>query len=100
MKRALLWLCSLACVTVAGLYAYAWFNRDPVLSAYERLAPLLPPERFDASLQEAMDIVGQPPAACWHPDYPPEYDRGSAISTAHNGKGSITLSALFLRTGA
>ena len=38
MKKApLLCLGTLACLTLAGLYAYAWFMRDPLAAAYDRI---------------------------------------------------------------
>jgi hypothetical protein len=53
MKRALLWLGPLACLALACLYAYAWFNRNPLLVAYDRVEQGM-------ALQEAVTIIGQP----------------------------------------
>ena len=54
MKRALHWLGPLACLALAGLYAYAWFNRDPLAVAFDRIEEGM-------SLQEAIDAVGRQP---------------------------------------
>ena len=35
MKRALLWLGPLACLALAGIYAYAWYDRNPLVLASE-----------------------------------------------------------------
>lgn len=56
MKKALLWLGPLACIALACLYAYAWFTRDPLLTAFDNIAEGM-------TLQEAKDVVGQPPFA-------------------------------------
>jgi hypothetical protein len=53
MKRALLWLCSLACLTLAGLYAYAWLHRDPLAAAFERIEEGM-------TFEEAVAIMGRP----------------------------------------
>ena len=54
MKKALLWLCPLACLALASLHVYAWSTRDPLVVAFERI------EEGD-TLQEAIDTIGRAP---------------------------------------
>src|SRR5579862_8369947 len=53
MKRAILWFSTLACLALAGLYAYAWFNRDPLVIAFEGV-------RQGMLLEEVEEILGRP----------------------------------------
>src|ERR1022692_3118444 len=53
MKKALLWLCPLACLALACLYAYAWFVRDPLAVAFERI-------EYRMTLEQAEAIMGGP----------------------------------------
>lgn len=53
MKKALLWLGPLACLALACLYAYAWFTRDPLAVAFERVEKGM-------TLEEAVAIMGRP----------------------------------------
>ena len=53
MKKALLWLCPLACLALACLYAYAWFTRDPLVVAFERI-------EVGMTVEEAEAIIGRP----------------------------------------
>jgi hypothetical protein len=52
MKKAFLWLGPLACLALASLYAYAWYNRDPLEVAFERV-------QIGMGEQEAHDIIRQ-----------------------------------------
>ena len=52
MKRALLWLGPLACLALACLYAYAWFTRDPLLDAFERI-------KVGMTTEEAVTVMGR-----------------------------------------
>jgi hypothetical protein len=53
MKRALLWLGPLACMALACLYAYAWFTRDPLEDAFQRI-------QAGMTMAEAEAIMGRP----------------------------------------
>jgi hypothetical protein len=54
MKKALLWLGPLACLALACLYAYAWFTRDPLVAAFERIEEGM-------TLESAEALMGRPP---------------------------------------
>jgi len=54
MKRALLWLGTLACLTLACLYAYAWFTRDPLVAAFERI-------EIGMTMEDAQAVMGRQP---------------------------------------
>ncbi len=55
MKRALLWLGPLACLALACLYAYAWFNRDPLAVAFERVAVGMTMEQVETIMGKRFD---------------------------------------------
>jgi hypothetical protein len=86
MKRALLWLGPLACLALACLYAYAWFNRDPLVVAFDRIEVGMKCEEVDAIIGRRPNEVLHADDSCFTVAYKGERDEFLVRVTREDGR--------------